>query len=77
MKFGYPKWKCPNCSRFIKFNYLRANIVSFILFFVCIILIQGLQAKLGWDLPDFIFLIPYFILSIVLLSFDKLEEYKE
>jgi len=75
LKFGFPKWTCPNCNKFIKFNYTKSNLIGAVAFILFICLFQGLNLKFGLDLPDFIFLIPYFIFALILLNFGKLEKY--
>lgn len=75
MKFGFLKWTCPSCNEFIKYNYTKSNIIGAVIFFACIFSVQFLQLKFGWDLPKFIFLIPYFLLGLILLNFDKLVKY--
>ena len=75
MKFGFPKWTCPNCQKFIKYNYTKSNLIGAIAFIVCIFLFQGLQSKFGLDLPILVFLIPYFFFVLVQLNFDRFEKY--
>jgi len=76
LKHGFSKWTCPNCNKFIKYNYTKANIIMVIVFFVCVFSFLGLQSKFGWDFPNYAFIIPYFIFAIILLNFDRLEKYK-
>jgi uncharacterized protein (UPF0212 family) len=75
MKFGFPKWTCPSCHEFIKYNYTKSNLIGAVGFIICIFLFQVLLSKIGLDLPNFIFLIPYFFFVLVQLNFDKFEKY--
>ena len=75
LKYGFKKWTCPNCQKFINYNYFRANFVMTIVFLVSIFLFLGIQSKFGWDLPNIIFIISYFAIGLVLLYFDTFEKY--
>ncbi len=77
MKFGFPKWTCPNCQEYIKYNYTKANLVGLVIFIVSVILFVGLQSKLKWDLPILALLVPYFFFTLVFLNFDTIGKYKE
>ena len=76
MKFGFSKWTCPSCHEFIKYNYFKSNLIGAIVFLVCVFSFQGLQSSLGWDLPNYIFIIPYFFFALILLNLDTLEKHK-
>lgn len=75
MKFGFPKWTCPNCRKFIKYNYTKSNLIGVVIFVVCIFLFLFFQSKFGLDLPTYIFLFPYFFLVLIQLNFDRFEKY--
>lgn len=76
MKFGFPKWTCPSCRKLIKYNFFKSNLIGAVIFFAFVFLFQGLKSTFGWDMPDFIFMIPYFFLALLLLNRDTFEEYK-
>lgn len=76
-KFGFPKWTCPSCRQFIRYNYTRANLIGVVVFIICIVSYLGLKAKLGWDLPDYFFIFPYFFLGLILLNMDRLEKHEQ
>ena len=75
MKFGFSKWKCPSCQKSIKYNYTKSNLIGAVGFIICVFGFQILPARFGMDLPNFSFLIPYFVFLLVQLNFDKLEKY--
>lgn len=75
LKFGFPKWTCPSCHKFIKYNYTKSNLIGAVGFIVCILFVQTLKSKIGLDLPTFTFLIPYLFFMLVQLNFDKFEQY--
>lgn len=75
MKFGFAKWTCPNCQKSIKYNYTKSNLIGAVGFIACVFAFQILPPKFGLELPNFSFLIPYFVFLLVQLNFDRLEKY--
>lgn len=75
IKFGFPKWTCPRCHQWIKYNYTKSNLLNALIFLLTALFCFGLSYGLGWRLPSFAFLFPYFVIMLVVLYFDKLERY--
>ncbi len=76
LKFGFSKWTCPNCSKLIKYNYYKSNLISLVGFLVCVFSFQALNSKFGFNLPFFLFLVPYFVFLFILLKNEKLEKHE-
>lgn len=76
LKFDVAKWKCPSCHELIKFNDFRFNVIGAIIFFVCIFSFLFIRSKFELDLPLLVFLIPFFTLILILVSFEKFEKKK-
>ncbi len=76
LKFGFSKWTCPSCKKFIKYNYFKSNLIGAVAFFVILFAFMGLRSFFEWEVHDIYFLIPFYFFVLVQLNFERLERYE-
>lgn len=76
LKYGFPKWTCPNCQQFIKYNYTKSNFIGITGSLVYIFIVMGIQSEVDWVIPNSMFLIPYLAIGLILLKRDTFQKYE-